>query len=176
MRPAGVGLGANYAAMADLDRSQGRRRSPSPPQNCSLGQGRAVGGVVECGCSGGRLSLFLWSLCWRSQMISRQALWRSGCALVFAGTLLGALYAQRPFREYPSVEYGESVPLPRDWHRPAEWTFARLMYPRALWTVTAADSMATGGRGSRFGRRIIREPIGRLPKRSGVLLGSMPGR
>jgi hypothetical protein len=40
------------------------------------------------------------------------------------------LYAQRPFREYPSIEYGESVPLPRDWHRPAEWVFARLMYPQ----------------------------------------------
>jgi Domain of unknown function (DUF4159) len=58
-----------------------------------------------------------------------QVLRRSGCALVLAGTLLGVLYAQRPFREYPSVEYGESLPLPRDWRRPAEWVFARLMYP-----------------------------------------------
>jgi hypothetical protein len=54
---------------------------------------------------------------------------RAGGALVFAATLLGVLYAQRPFREYPSVEYGESVPLPADWRRPAEWAFARLMYP-----------------------------------------------
>jgi len=50
--------------------------------------------------------------------------------LIFAGTLLGVLYAQRPFREYPSIEYGESVPLPADWHRSAEWVFARLMYPQ----------------------------------------------
>jgi hypothetical protein len=43
--------------------------------------------------------------------------------------VLGALYAQRPFREYPSVEYGESISLPPDWQHPGEWTFARLMYP-----------------------------------------------
>ena len=56
-------------------------------------------------------------------------IWRSGWLFVFALTLVGALYAQRPFREYPSVEYGESLPLPADWQRQAEWTFARLMYP-----------------------------------------------
>lgn len=55
-------------------------------------------------------------------------LWRSTCALALAGILIGILYAQK-FREYPSVEYGESIPLPSDWQRPAEWTFARLMYP-----------------------------------------------
>ena len=47
------------------------------------------------------------------------------CALRF----VGVLFAQRPFREYPSVEYGESTPLPADWQRPGEWAFARLMYP-----------------------------------------------
>src|ERR1700683_2002895 len=131
MRPAGVGLGADYAEMADLDRSKARRRLlRACPRRAALGQGRAVGGLVECSCSGGRFSLFLWSLCWRPKMISRQALWRSGCALVLAGSLLGALYAQRPFREYPSIEYGETVPLPRDWNRPGEWVFARLMYPQ----------------------------------------------
>lgn len=40
-----------------------------------------------------------------------------------------ALYAfQRPFREYPSVEYG-FMPLPPDWQEKTEWAFARLMYP-----------------------------------------------
>src|ERR1700733_10644839 len=63
-------------------------------------------------------------------MTPRQALWRSGCALVLAGSLLGVLYAQRPFREYPSVEGYDSIPLPNDWRRQAEWPFARLMYPR----------------------------------------------
>jgi hypothetical protein len=58
-----------------------------------------------------------------------QAPWRSGLALVIAGALVGALYAQRPFRQYPSVEGWESMPLPQDWRRQGEWTFARLMYP-----------------------------------------------
>jgi hypothetical protein len=48
-----------------------------------------------------------------------------GCIL----GLVGALFAQRPFRQYPSVEYGDSTPLPPDWQRPGEWAFARLMYP-----------------------------------------------
>ncbi|MGC9994721.1 MAG: DUF4159 domain-containing protein [Terriglobia bacterium] len=48
-----------------------------------------------------------------------------GCALFLAA----ALYAfQRPFREYPSVEYGY-MQLPPDWKEKGEWTFARLMYP-----------------------------------------------
>jgi len=51
----------------------------------------------------------------------------SGLFLLFAA-LYGVLYAQRPFREYPSVEYGY-YPLPPDWKQPGEWAFARLMYP-----------------------------------------------
>src|SRR5271165_3286745 len=47
-----------------------------------------------------------------------------GCALI----LVGLVYAQRPFREYPSVEYGYA-PIPSDAQQKAEWTFARLMYP-----------------------------------------------
>ena len=62
-------------------------------------------------------------------MSARKFLLRAACALIIAATLLGVLYAQRPFREYPSIEYGETVPLPADWHRQAEWAFARLMYP-----------------------------------------------
>lgn len=49
--------------------------------------------------------------------------------LLCAFVVVGVLYAQRPFRQYPSVEYGESTPLPPDWQRPGEWTFARMMYP-----------------------------------------------
>ena len=49
--------------------------------------------------------------------------------LLFSGFAITALLAQRAFRQYPSVEYGESIPLPADWKKPAEWTFARLMYP-----------------------------------------------
>ncbi len=52
-------------------------------------------------------------------------------ASVIAGGLLvlSALYAfQRPFREYPGVEY-ERFPLPPDYRESGEWVFARLMYP-----------------------------------------------
>jgi hypothetical protein len=54
----------------------------------------------------------------------RRILW----CMAFAGIVAGVLLAQR-FREYPSVEYGPHLPLPPDWQRPAEWTFARLMFP-----------------------------------------------
>lgn len=55
-----------------------------------------------------------------------------GGLLVFAGVLCGALSAfQKPFREYPGIEYND-FPLPADWQRTSEFTFARLMYrPRA---------------------------------------------
>ena len=55
--------------------------------------------------------------------------WRAACALLLTGTVFGVLYAQHPFRQYPSVEYGETEPIPADWNKAAEWTFARLMYP-----------------------------------------------
>lgn len=47
-----------------------------------------------------------------------------GC-LALVGTLLAY---QRPFREYPGVEY-DHMPLPSDYKVNGEWTFARLMYP-----------------------------------------------
>ena len=43
-------------------------------------------------------------------------------------TLIGALYGQRPFRQYPAWEYYD-FPLPQDWQTPGEWVFGRLMYP-----------------------------------------------
>jgi hypothetical protein len=50
--------------------------------------------------------------------------------LVVLGVLaVGAVSAfQRPFRQYPGVEY-EEFPLPADWNEKTEWVFARLMYP-----------------------------------------------
>ena len=53
--------------------------------------------------------------------------------LVFAACvsllLIGALFAfQRPWREYPGVEY-ENFPIPPDYQEKTEWVFARLMYP-----------------------------------------------
>jgi hypothetical protein len=66
--------------------------------------------------------------------------------LLPAASLLCAF--QLPFRQYPGVEY-ENFPLPNDWREPAEWTFARLMYPaipnawgfrgNAAWTQGSAN-------------------------------------
>jgi Domain of unknown function (DUF4159) len=46
--------------------------------------------------------------------------------------LAGIAFAAKPFREYPGVEYDE-FERPADWRDPAEWTFARLMYPTIGW-------------------------------------------
>src|SRR6266446_2939385 len=48
----------------------------------------------------------------------------AGLALSFWGALL----AQKPFREYPGIEYTD-FPLPRDYQTSHEWTRARLKYP-----------------------------------------------
>jgi hypothetical protein len=60
-------------------------------------------------------------------MRSRKVILR---AAVGGALLLTALFAQRPFREFPGSEYSD-FPLPPDYQQPAEWTFARLMYPPA---------------------------------------------
>jgi hypothetical protein len=50
--------------------------------------------------------------------------------VVFGGlAALTAVYGwQKPFREYPGVEY-ENYPIPPDYREKTEWAFARLMYP-----------------------------------------------
>jgi hypothetical protein len=60
-----------------------------------------------------------------SRLAVMKTIWGIGCVL---GLVVGA-FAQHAFRQYPSVEYGESTPIPADWQRPGEWAFARLMYP-----------------------------------------------
>jgi len=45
-----------------------------------------------------------------------------------------SLFGQRPFREYPAWEYN-NFPLPPDYQRPGEWTFARLMYPTTHFVI-----------------------------------------
>jgi hypothetical protein len=40
----------------------------------------------------------------------------------------GLLRAQKPFKEYPALEY-ENFPKPPDWDQKAEWVRARLRYP-----------------------------------------------
>ena len=49
-------------------------------------------------------------------------------AALGSGLLVFSVFAQKPFREYPAWEHYQE-PLPRDYQVPAEWTFARLMYP-----------------------------------------------
>jgi len=50
--------------------------------------------------------------------------------LLAGAAALGVLFAyQKPFREYPGIEY-DNFPLPSDWQNPSEWAFARLMYPQ----------------------------------------------
>jgi hypothetical protein len=44
--------------------------------------------------------------------------------------LIGAVYAQRPFRVYPSMEGYDDIPLPPDYQEKTEWVEARLMYPQ----------------------------------------------
>src|SRR5450631_2856693 len=54
-----------------------------------------------------------------------KALGRAACGLL----CLGALYAfQRPFRQYPGVEY-PTFELTPDWQEKTEFVFARLMFP-----------------------------------------------
>ena len=48
--------------------------------------------------------------------------------MLAAAGLIGALFAQRPWREYPGREYND-FPLPTDYAEKSEWVFARLMYP-----------------------------------------------
>src|SRR6202163_1737867 len=43
-------------------------------------------------------------------------------------SVLGALRAQKPFKEYPGIEY-ENFELPKDWNQKTEWVRARLRYP-----------------------------------------------
>jgi uncharacterized protein DUF4159 len=53
----------------------------------------------------------------------------------------GILRAQKPFREYPAIEYVDFA-LPKDWKTQTDWTRARLRYP----DITGYPGNAFGGR------------------------------
>lgn len=55
---------------------------------------------------------------------------RALAALAIGCILCGwsVLWAQKPFREYPAIEY-EGFPLPDDYQKPHEFIFGRLKYP-----------------------------------------------
>src|SRR6185312_8417876 len=62
-------------------------------------------------------------------MYVRRWFWRIACPLFCAVFCIETLLAfQRPFRQYPGVEYYD-MPLPPDWQAKSEWAFARLMFP-----------------------------------------------
>ena len=60
-------------------------------------------------------------------------------AVAFGLLSIGILHGQKPWREYPAVEYND-FPRPPDYQVPAEWTFARLMFPGGLSMVTSPFS------------------------------------
>jgi len=69
---------------------------------------------------------------------------RPASLLLAALIFLGALYAfQRPFRQFPGVEY-ENFPVPPDWNEKTEWVFARLMYPWNGWGYHYGDDWTKG--------------------------------
>jgi hypothetical protein len=66
-------------------------------------------------------------------------------ALGFIGvSICGLLVAQKPFREYPAIEY-DDFPLPPDYQQKAEWTRARLRYPD-VYGYPDVDLMMNNGR------------------------------
>lgn len=79
-------------------------------------------------------------------------------------------YAQKPFREYPGVEY-ENFPLPPDWQEKTEFTRARLMYPSirmgwrrySSWTIDYPRSdrhlLAGIRRLTRLHTRSVEQPV-----------------
>jgi hypothetical protein len=66
-------------------------------------------------------------------------------ALPIAAIVLiaAAAFAQRPFRQYPGVEY-ERFELPPDWNEKTEFVFARLMYPWNGWGFRYGDDWTRG--------------------------------
>ena len=54
---------------------------------------------------------------------------RYALLVALLGSAFGiALLAQRPFREYPAIEYG-NFPIPPDYNQKTDWVRARLRYP-----------------------------------------------
>jgi hypothetical protein len=63
---------------------------------------------------------------------------------IVALSICGALLAQKPFKEFPAIEY-DNFQLPPDWNQKSEWTRARLRYPD-IYGYPFADLMMNDGR------------------------------
>ena len=69
----------------------------------------------------------------RSHYFEKRPGRRGLAALAAALCLVGVAFADPlPWRQYPGVEYYD-YELPPDYREPAEWVFARLMYPQMGW-------------------------------------------
>jgi len=88
-------------------------------------------------------------------------------AALAAFFLIGAGHAyQKPFREYPAIEY-YSFPLPPDYQEKSEWVFGRLIYPAVVsyprWTMDYPRSdrhfSAALRRLTRVHARSVEQPI-----------------
>ena len=94
----------------------------------------------------------------------RRALWLGSAVLA----AIGCLHAfQRPWRLFESLEPYDDVPIPVGGDHPADWTFARLMYPStpyARFEFRRRDwRERQDGGGNRAGKRVshltdLREP------------------
>ncbi|MBZ5603039.1 MAG: DUF4159 domain-containing protein [Acidobacteriia bacterium] len=65
-----------------------------------------------------------------------------GLALILVAAA-GVLAFQKPFRQYPGVEY-DDFPLPPDWNEKTEFAFARLMYPQVRGRFRGYGSYGNG--------------------------------
>ncbi len=63
---------------------------------------------------------------------------------IFSLSVGGLLLAQKPFKEWPAIEY-ENFPLPPDYQQKAEWTRARLRYPD-IYGYPDTELFMAGGR------------------------------
>jgi len=83
-------------------------------------------------------------------MAFRKSLW-----LLLGGVAcLTAVFAQKPWREYPAFEYND-FPIPPDYQEKTEWAFARLMYPNASYANYGGFRGRGGGADwTQGGRRI----------------------
>lgn len=101
---------------------------------------------------------------------SSRGLSRHLWAIVPAAAIMAAVVTSNaeplPFRQYPGAEYS-GFPLPPGYREPAEWTFARLMYPphrtaRWGWSGRWSEGWSSWTVDYPRGDRHIAEAVGRL--------------
>jgi hypothetical protein len=80
---------------------------------------------------------------------------QKGIWLLLGGVVfLSAVFAQKPWREYPAFEYND-FPIPADYQEKTEWAFARLMYPNASFSGYGGFRGRFGGDWTQGGRGVF---------------------